>query len=118
MLDEVRRLPQADLLVQEFIEDISAWRTAIQAIFKHWRRGEAAGIDAADLQTRLDDMLKNLEIRIDAVLRQKAGSALSDNDNENFYRLLGGYRSLSEAVVEHARLVVGLNWEQWQEGRF
>ena len=118
MLGEVHQLPQADLLVQELIEDMSAWRMAIQEIFQNYRRSEATAIDAADLQARLDAMLKRLETRIDAVLCQQEGDALSEKDNENFYRLLGGYRSLSEAVIDHARLGAGLNWELWREERF
>ena len=118
MLDDVRRLPQADLIVQELLEDIRSWRQAIQGIFSAWRRSETAGIDAADLQTRLTSMQNRLEEHLDSVFHQIDRDALSDEDNENFYRLLGSYRSLSEAVVEHARLVTGLDWEQWREERF
>ncbi|MGD9054683.1 MAG: FUSC family protein [Desulfobacterales bacterium] len=118
MLGEVHQLPQADLIVKKLREDILTWRLAIQGIFQNWRRSKTDGIDAADLQARLTSMLNHLEASIDTVFLQEGGGALNDEDNENFYRLLGGYRSLSEAVVDHARLVAKLNWEKWREERF
>jgi hypothetical protein len=36
----------------------------------------------------------------------------------NFYRLLGSYRGLSEALVEYVQLAEGINWMQWEEARF
>jgi hypothetical protein len=118
MLDQVRKLPQADLIIQKLLEDIRSWRLVIQGIFQQWRLSGTASIDASDLQARLESMLNHLEARIDTVFRQEGGDALSEKYNENFYRLLGIYRSLSEAVVDHARLVAGLNWEKWGEERF
>jgi uncharacterized membrane protein YccC len=118
MLMADRQVPMADILVQQLLEDFRAWRLTIQEIFQNWWRSETADIDAADLQTRLASLLNRLEKRIDTLFRRKEGGTLSEEDNENFYRLLGSYRSLSEAVVEHARLVTGLNWEQWREERF
>jgi uncharacterized membrane protein YccC len=119
MLAQVRQLPQADLIIQELLEDIRSWQLVIQGIFKQWRLSGAASIDATDLQARLESMLNHIEERIDTVFRQEGGGgALSEKYNENFYRLLGSYRSLSEAVVNHVRLVAGLNWEKWHEERF
>jgi len=118
MLMEARQLPQADLIVDELLEDFRAWRLAIQEIFHNWIRDEKAVTDSADLQARLESKLNQLETRINSLNRQNARDNLSEENRENFYRLLGCYRSLSEAVVAHARLSDNFSLEQWREEMF
>ena len=49
----------------------------------------------------------------------KAGeSELSDRDGEDFYRLIGAYRGLSEALIEYAGSAEGIDWKRWRESRF
>jgi hypothetical protein len=43
---------------------------------------------------------------------------LRTDDYENFYRLLGCYRGLSEALISYARLAGAFDWQQWREMRF
>jgi len=43
---------------------------------------------------------------------------LGPQDYENFYRLMGSYRGLSESVVAHAQLAKRFDWTQWKEERF
>ena len=56
---------------------------------------------------------------VGAVLLAQAGEdGLSAEDIEIFYRLLGGYRGLSEAAIGYAELANGINWAQWRQARF
>jgi hypothetical protein len=51
-------------------------------------------------------------------LHKTTEGELSDWEGENFYRLLGAYRGLSEALIEYANTAGGIGWEQWRESRF
>jgi hypothetical protein len=59
-----------------------------------------------------------MENRIDWTLGQADQRELSEADYQNFYRLVGSYRGLSESIVEHAKIAGGLNWQEWKEERF
>jgi len=112
-----RENPQSTLLVRELIDDVRAWRTAIEDLFQRWSDNPATEPDV-DLQERLTIEMKAMETRIDQTLTQAEQEELGPEDYKNFYRLLGSYRGLSEAVVAHAKIVGGIDWEQWREERF
>ncbi|MDH3772276.1 MAG: hypothetical protein OET79_14980, partial [Nitrospirota bacterium] len=116
-LVEAREYPQADLLVRELLEDVRGWRIAIERLFQHWAT-DPASEPGDDLEARLQTRLAKLEARIEETLGLAEQGQLSDKDYENFYRLLGAFRGLSEAVVEHARLAADIRWARWQEARF
>jgi len=112
-----RENPQSTLLVRELIGDVRAWRMAIEALFQHWSDNPGTEPDV-DLQERLALKLKAMETRIDQTLTGAEQGELGPQDYENFYRLMGSYRGLSESVVAHAQLAKGLDWGQWEEERF
>ncbi len=68
----------------------------------------------ADLPARL----ASLEARISAALDHVGDGALEPGDYENFYRLLGSYRSLAEAVNDYTRISDTMDWPRWRETRF
>ena len=70
------------------------------------------------MRTRLDGFLEHMEARIKATLNKAAEGEFSDRDAENFYRLLGAYRGVSEALVEYAANAAGIDWAPWREERF
>ena len=41
-----------------------------------------------------------------------------NRDEEKFYRLLGAYRAVSEALVDYAGDTADINWARWREERF
>jgi len=43
---------------------------------------------------------------------------VSSQDGENFYRLLGAYRGLSEAMVEYAGASGVIDWAGWRQEKF
>jgi ElaB/YqjD/DUF883 family membrane-anchored ribosome-binding protein len=116
-LADMRKHPQATSLVQELLDDVRAWRMAIQELFQKWSDDPAS--EPADyLQNRLSAKLNEMENRIDWTLGQADQRELSEADYQNFYRLVGSYRGLSESIVEHAKIAGGLNWQEWKEERF
>ncbi len=70
------------------------------------------------LEQRLTKKLSELETRISETFEQSGADRLKDEDYRNFYRLLGGFRGVSEAMVGYARLMKAMNLDEWRESRF
>jgi len=109
--------PQAEPLVRELLEDVRGWRQAIEVLFRGWAE-ELAAEPADKLEKRLDAKLNTMETRINETFNRIEPDKLNDEDYVNFYRLLGSYRGLSEALVGYAQLTQGINWTQWREAKF
>ena len=90
---------------------------AIEALFQCWSDNAAIEPDV-DLQERLAAKLTVMEASINRTLTLAQQGELDPEDYENFYRLIGSYRGLSESVVAHAKVAGGINWAQWKEARF
>jgi hypothetical protein len=113
MLVEARGSFQVEQLGRQLQEDFRSWRTALVAVFQRWADNPIAE-PADDLQERLT----TFETRIAQTFAAAGEGQVSDETYENFYRLLGSYRDLSEAAVGYAQLAHGFKRAQWQEARF
>jgi hypothetical protein len=60
----------------------------------------------------------HLEERIKGALDKAAEGQLRAQDGANFYRLLGAYRGVLEAMVNYAEITDAIDWTQWEEARF
>jgi hypothetical protein len=69
-------------------------------------------------RSRLDEIMDHLEERIKVTLDKAGEGQLRVQDGENFYRLLGAYRGVSEALVNYAGSAGPIDWAQWREERF
>jgi hypothetical protein len=105
MLVEARGSSQVEQLGRQLQEDFRSWRTALEALFQRWAENPIAE-PADDLQERLT----KIETRIAQTFAAAGDGQVSDEAYENFYRLLGSYRGLSEAAIGYARLAHGSNW--------
>ena len=114
---EARSNPQAQLLVQELLADFQAWRLQVQETFLHLSEDPAAGEQEA-FRARLAEKMDHLEDRIKSILEKTSDGQLSGRDEENFYRLLGAYRGVSEALVYYAGSAGAIDWACWREERF
>ena len=108
---------QAEPLVRELLEDVRGWRQAIEVLFRGWTE-EVAAESAGKLEKRLEAKLNTMQTRINETFNKIESDKLNDEDYVNFYRLLGTYRSLSEALVGYVQLTQGINWTKWEEARF
>jgi uncharacterized membrane protein YccC len=108
---------QAPFLVQELQSYIQAWRVKVEETFQCLSEKPDAG-KKETLRTRLAEIIDHLEKRIEETLDKAAEWQLSDRDNENFYRLLGAYRGVSEALVEYAGSSGTIDWTPWREEIF
>ncbi len=116
-LFEARRNPQAQFLVQELGEYIRDWRFKVQEVFQLLSQDPAA-VKQEALRTRLDSILEKMEARIKEALNKAGEGQISSRESENFYRLLGAYRGVSEAAVAFAGVAGRIDWKPWYEERF
>jgi uncharacterized membrane protein YccC len=114
---EARESRQAEALAREMQQSVHFWRENIESMFVKWSENPGSE-PAADLERRLAAGLSVLEQRIDAAIEQADRKNLSEEDGENFYRLLGAYRGVSEAAVAYAGIAGTIDWDNWNEEKF
>jgi uncharacterized membrane protein YccC len=114
---EERGNPQSQFLVQELQADVRAWRLRVRETFHRLAEDPAAG-EREVYRSRLSEIIDHLEKHIKAALDQMPKGQISDRNAENFYRLLGAYRGVSEALVNYAGSANTIDWAQWKEERF
>lgn len=109
-------ISQEKTLSLELRDDINLWHTSLESLFDRWATNPEAEPVVA-LRQRLETGFLRLEQRIKEDLNQ-AESDVSLDEGENFFRLLGGYRGVSEAAVAYAGAAQMINWSHWREERF
>jgi len=116
-LVEVRSSLQNQFLIDELGDEAVDWRHKLQEAF------ESLGTAPLDVgsetyRTRLDELMKRLEIRIRETLDRSTEEQFGREDGEHFYRLLGAYRGVSESVVGYTATAGVIDWAPWHEERF
>ena len=86
-------------------------------ILRGWGTDPAA-LAISDLHERLETRLSRMDKEIHEIVAAAPEGTLTEQDFESFYRVLGAFRSLSEAIVAHAKLAGEIDWPRWQEARF
>jgi uncharacterized membrane protein YccC len=118
-LVDTRKSPQNDLLVAAVIDETRAWRMLMQKQFHLWADNPAQAVEPGVAnQDRLMARISRLEAQIGESLRGVEEGQLSEGDLENFYRILGAYRGLSESGIAFERIAQGIDWALWKEARF
>ncbi|MDH3645025.1 MAG: FUSC family protein, partial [Gammaproteobacteria bacterium] len=112
-----QRTPQAPILLQELREDVRAWRLGAGQSLHALRAGNTPR-EQDVLRSGLIDIMRRLEARIAETLNKSPEGQLNAHDGENFYRLLGVYRGVSESIVAYAATDGVIDWAPWREGRF
>ena len=117
ILIDARQYTQAGWLTDELHHDVSAWRDEVQQSLRADSPDQPADL-GGNRQKLLSVKLKRLEDRIISIFDPPREEVLKDLDYENFYRLLGSFRLMSEATIAHSRVSADINWEHWKEARF
>ncbi len=111
----LRQLPHMGRLEAELSEATGEWRELIEEWFRQRARDPRR---AMELTAGLPARVAQLEPHIEESFAQVDKSAFSAKDRENFYRLLSSYRSLTQALTDHARVASTFDWPRWREMRF
>ena len=116
-LIETRTAPQSQVLVHQLSSQVRAWRIGLQEILCNLsQRPEAA--DFAEFRAQLDGTLEHLEGQIEKAVAGAGQPRISTRESENSFRLLGAFRGVSEAMVNFAKQVRGIDWVHLREDRF
>jgi hypothetical protein len=112
-----RQIPINDWFVEKFFDDARTWRLAVIEILRGWSTDPAA-LAISDLHERLEARLSRMDREIREIVATAPEETLTEQDFASFYRVLGAFRSLSEAIIAHAELAGEMDWARWQEARF
>ena len=117
ILLEARGNPQAQVLIDELHAESLVWHSTIQEAFQQlsWRH---VFENQEAFRMKLTEMTGHLESRIETILDKVEKDQLSRVDKENFYRLLGAYRGLSDALLEYSENARLIDWPELREVRF
>ena len=100
----------------ELREEVKTWHAGIEKTFAGWSRSPEAEPVAA-LRQRLEAGFIRLEEQIESAINRDGGE-VDRQEREDFFRLLGGYRGISEAALAYAGAAQVINWDHWREERF
>jgi uncharacterized membrane protein YccC len=118
-LAEVRELPQADLLVAAVRNDLRAWRLSTEEQLRFWADDPAsAASHGTAIRDRLVARMSSLEAQIGETIRGVKEGQISEGEIENFYRILGTFKGLSESGIEYSWTAEGIDWMHLTEERF
>jgi len=116
LLDERSSL-RDPFLVNELGDVARNWRLILQEAFEGLSCAPV-NVDRETYRTRIDEMMNKLETRIRETLDKSPEKQFGLDDGKNFYRLLGAYQGVSEALVEYAGSAGVIDWAPWHDERF
>jgi len=115
-LVEDRRHPQASFLVKELRSDVVVWRWKMTESFR-CLAGEPSVENQDRFHAELTEIMERLNLRIEETVDKAAGN-ITDQDGENFYRLLGACRGVADALANYVDSAGAIDWAPWREERF
>ena len=116
-LIEARASVPTEPQLAELTEDIQAWRRRLEdAVRAREQRPEER--PTGELRKRVAGWRDELEARIAEARAEGGAETVADEEWTRFYRLLGGYRGVSEALMAYDERALRIDWAAWREERF
>ena len=109
--------PPAQFFIDELLTDSRAWRLTMQEAFQSLSK-QSIIENGTGFRNKLRKITGHLEARIETVLNKTDYDEISEMDRDSFYRLLGAYRGISDALLEHSGNARLIDWEEWHDSRF
>jgi hypothetical protein len=79
---------------------------------------DPGSVDRDAFRARLDAIVARIESAVEDDINAAGGARPSPEEGDSVFRLMGAYRSLSEAMVDVAGQVVPVDWARLGEARF
>jgi uncharacterized membrane protein YccC len=113
----MRDVEHAESWVREVLDEVRAWRLAIQGVFEQVAEvPEDLALD--DLRDRLSARMDQIEAQISGAIERGSTIGASADESENLFRELGGFRGVSEALISVVDRSKMLDWQRLREARF
>jgi hypothetical protein len=113
--------PQADYIAQEMGDKIRTWQAGLYTILENWSQ-DPGNRSPGQLSDQSSDQLKgrflSLEQQMNEAIEKIDRNKVTQDEGERFYRLVGGLRGLSQALVGYASAAAVIDWSHWQEEVF
>ncbi len=114
-LFEAKSLSQDNQLI-ELSATISDWKERLIRTFDSWDDLPEEEIESNATELVFKKM-QELEERLKIIVAENENE-INEEEGIQFYRLLGGYRGVTEAILSFARVADKIDWKQWKEERF
>lgn len=114
---QARGSKQSEHLARKLGEDVAVWRHGIELTLRAWVSRPEAEV-SPELRQRLANWLADLQEHVDSATGNLEYTMVGEEELEGFYRLLGGYRGVSEALSAYAKAAGAIDWGEWREERF
>ncbi len=114
---EVRGSKQSEHLARALGEDVAVWRQGIELTLREWVSRPETEV-SPELRQRLANWLADLQEHVDSATGNLEHTTVGAEELESFYRVIGGYRGVSEALSAYAKVAGAIDWGEWREERF
>ena len=104
-------------LEQDIQKDVQEWCKRIQSTMNNLSN-DPVGENSENLRAKLDRILDHFENHIEDSLINIDTSKINIHDGKNFYRLLGAFRNVSDALVNYVSTCETINCDRWHEEQF
>ena len=108
--------PPSQFFIDELLADTRAWRLTMQEAFQSLSKHSIIE-NGTGFRNKTGKITGHLEARIETMLNNTDYDQISEMDRDNFYRLLGAYRGISDALLEHSGNARLIDWEEWHDSR-
>ena len=109
----LRRHPEVDSSIVVLRSDIREWRLALMKVFTILADGQ---LPQKDLAAKLASRMESITVHTEEIIEQ--GRVIKVEDKQKLYRLLGGFRRLSQEVVVYAGVAGQINWSDLHREHF
>ena len=116
-LAELRCGNSREVIPQYLAVELENWYRELQKIFERLA-ADPATCQYATLRAQLEQLVQALGMRIRETINHAGQDQLGVKAAQEFYRLLGAFHSVSDALVNYSHAAETIAWGDWYEERF
>ena len=110
-------LKQTKHVLTETREELAKWHTGIERVFKDYNNN----LDSS-LSTQMENALIQHTTTLESIVNKHETKIkqldISEQEKEDFYRLIGSYLGLNRSLISYAKAAEQINWKHWEEEVF
>ena len=110
-------LKQPKHILTETREELVKWHAGIERVFKDYNQNLGSSL-STQMENALIEHTTNLESIINKHEAKIKQLDISEQEKEDFYRLIGSYLGLNRSLISYAKAAEQINWKHWEEEVF